>query len=391
MTVLPLACFSFCPNQSFSLQSAFTGRASCCAMRKRRTVKPSSARRDGKFRTNAVSRLKDVSRRPATIAVALTSFFAVVGLLTARAAQNGTLKHALNSSFRKSSDTVHDPLKPMSRAPASRAPVYSAKVVADYVHDYKAFTQGLAFHKGQLFESTGLRGRSSLRHIDVETGTVIRTKPLKRKDFGEGLAIIGENGDRIVQLLWKTGKGYIYNRDNFTLESEFSYEGDGWGIASVPGRSNEVFLSDGSSRIRIYRVEGSTFVRVGEFTVRDGLKDVGLLNELEMVGDELWANVWLSSYMARIDPKTGLVTSWLDLRNILDESTIPAGHRVDVLNGIAYDESTQRIYVTGKLWPRMYSIEVSEKRVADNIDRAGDAFFLDPARVKYVHESVIGM
>lgn len=354
-------------------------------MRKRRPLKPTS-RLEGKGAAKTVSRLKDAPGTPAALAIAFTSFVAVVGLLTARAAQTPGLKNAL-SSFLRNPDGV----KGGQLGSLSRAPVYSTSVLAEYTHDYEAFTQGLTCHNGQLFESTGLRGRSSLRHVDLETGAVIKAHDLDSADFGEGLAIVGENGDKIVQLVWKTGKGYVYNREDLTRESEFSYEGDGWGIASWPGKSDEVFLSDGSSRIRVYRVADGALVKLREFTVRDGLKDVGLLNELEIVGDELWANVWLSSFVARIDPQTGSVVSWLDLRNILDKSAIPKGHEVDVLNGIAYDNLKRRVYVTGKLWPRMYSIQVSDKRVADNIERAGNAFFLDPNHVKYVHESIIGM
>lgn len=386
MTSFSLTCFAFSPKHTtFSLRNLFTGRPISCSMRKRRALKPSYARHPSKFETGTVAQHKNISRRPASLAIALTSVLAVVGLLATRSARREALRRSLWAALKSPADVFRD--QPDAVPPA---PVYSAKVVAEYNHDLDAFTQGLAWHGGNLYESTGLRGRSSLRHVDTETGEIIKTRNLKGTDFGEGLAVAGENGSKLVQLLWKTGKGYVYDRVGLTLETEIDYEGDGWGLASGPGTNGELFLSDGSSRIRVYRLDGSNFAKVREFTVRDGLKDVGLLNELEFVGEELWANIWLSGFVARIDCRSGLVKSWLDLREILDGSAIPEGHQVDVLNGIAYDGSNGRILVTGKLWPRLYSIEVTNNKTADSVDTAGNAFFLDPDRVRLVHQSVIG-
>lgn len=384
MTHLALACFSFC-SRTVSVRHAFIGRSLKCTMRKRRTLKPSSVQNAG-VRPATISKLKEVSRRPAAIAVAMSAVLAVVGLVAMSSAQRGAFRNGLRATLRRSADVLRE-----GDGAVPTAPVYSARVLAEYSHDYEAFTQGLAWYEGNLYESTGLRGRSSLRHVDLETGKVFKEHDLRRQDFGEGLAISGEDGKSLIQLVWKTGKGYIYNRETMEFVSEFDYEGDGWGLASLPGKRKELFLSDGSSKIRVYHLDNGEFSKIREFTVRDGLKEVGLLNELEVVGDELWANVWLSDYVARIDLKTGLVTSWVDLRQILDRSAIPPGHQVDVLNGIAYDEAQRRVFVTGKLWPKLYSIQVTNDKVADNVQKSGNAFFLDPDRVHSVHQSVIGM
>lgn len=294
------------------------------------------------------------------------------------------------SFIRKSNVQKHgEGLDIGNRVSTASAPVYAANIVGEYKHDLDAFTQGLVWHEGALYESTGLRGKSSVRRVDLETGKVVDTHKLKLDDFGEGLCISGKNGDKIVQVLWKMGKGYVYNRETLEQQSEFDFEGDGWGLASMPGRPEEIFLSDGSSKIRVYRLDDGRLKKLRDFTVRDGTKEVGLLNELEVIGGELWANVWYSDFVARIDMETGTVKSWVDLRGLLKRDEVPKGHSVDVLNGIAWDKNTGSVFVTGKLWPKLYSIVVTDRVVAQSVAGLGNAFFLDPEQVRYVHKHVL--
>lgn len=275
-------------------------------------------------------------------------------------------------------------------ASVAMAPVFRAEVVAEYAHDAEAFTQGLVCHEGMLYESTGLQGRSSVRAVELESGRVVRSHQLKYSDFGEGLSLFGAHSEYLLQVLWKVGKGYVYSRDSLERVAEFRFRGDAWGVALVPGTADNVYLSDGSSKIYRYRLDGTDFERVSAITVHDGDKEVGLLNELEMVGGELWANVWMCDFVARIDPLTGQVKGWVDLRDLLSKADIPQGHTVDVLNGIAWDESQGRVLVTGKLWPKLYAIRVSDQRVAEKITRVTNAFFLDSSRVRYVLNNVLG-
>lgn len=326
-----------------------------------------------------------MGRRPAALVLALAASVVLVAILT--------IQHR-----RRQLDIIGFPSRKASSpnegngrhaVQTAMAPVVAAQVVSQYAHDRRAFTQGLVWHDGMLYESTGLQGRSSIRRVDLESGEVLQSHRLKRFDFGEGLSLCGTDGKELVQMLWKVGKGYIYDKDSLKPLSEFRFSGDAWGITQVPGRIDEFYLSNGTSRVSTYRLQGGEFTKIAEFAVRDGDKEVGLLNELEIVGDELWANVWMSDFVARINHATGVVSSWVDLRNLLTESDIPAGHQVDVLNGIAWDATQNRVFVTGKLWPKLYSIQVTNHKVADNIASVTDAFFLDPSRVSYVHRSVL--
>ncbi|CAN8076390.1 unnamed protein product [Agarophyton chilense] len=269
------------------------------------------------------------------------------------------------------------------------APVFSAKVVKEFDHDLNAFTQGLVFFEHNMYESTGLYGASSLRRVHVSTGKLLDLHRLQSSDFGEGLTVVGKDGSLLMQALWKVGKGYVYDRVSFNRLFGFSFEGDAWGLASLPEDRNKIFMSDGTSSIKVFHLEGSTLNLKRQFTVFDGPKQVGLLNELEVVGNELWANVWMSDFIVRIDPESGKVNSWIDLRGTLRESTIPNGHTVDVLNGIAYDEASSSVYVTGKYWPKLFSIDLSGDFVAENISDVTNAFFLNPEQVEHIHKHVI--
>ena len=229
---------------------------------------------------------------------------------------------------------------------AGEAPPIEYRVAVEYPHDSKAFTQGLVFDRGALYESTGLRGRSSLRKVDLVTGRVLRQRRLSDRLFAEGLALVG---DELYQLTWTAGRTFVLHLKDFSLVREYRHAGEGWGLAYDGSR---LVMSDGSARLR-FRDPG-TFRVVREVEVRDGARAVDALNELEFVEGALYANIWPSDRVARIDPATGGVTGWLDL------SPIAARERragdVDVANGLAWDG--RRLFVTGKLWRSVYGLEL---------------------------------
>jgi glutamine cyclotransferase len=232
---------------------------------------------------------------------------------------------------------------PVLRSPAP--PVAGVRVVNVFPHDRAAFTQGLIFHEGFLFESTGLHGRSTLRKVRLETGEVIRRHNLTPQHFGEGLAYWKS---QLVQLTWQSNLGLVYDGDSFDLLRTFTYRGEGWGLTS---HDRGLIMSDGTSRLRFLNPE--TFVETGGVDVMDGSLQVSLLNELEMVRGELYANVWQTDTIARIDPASGRVTGWIDLTSLLSPAERESA---DVLNGIAWDSATDRLFVTGKLWPKLFEI-----------------------------------
>ncbi|MCP4715704.1 MAG: glutaminyl-peptide cyclotransferase [Deltaproteobacteria bacterium] len=226
---------------------------------------------------------------------------------------------------------------------------YSYEVIAEYPHDPDAFTQGLVFYDGHLYESTGLRGSSSIRKVDPTTGTVLQQHDLEDRYFGEGLTISDE---RIIQLTWTSCTGFVYDRETFDLQKQFSYNGEGWGLTHD---GTHLIMSDGSAKLTF--LDPVTFAPVASRTVHDAAVPVLRLNELEYVNGEVWANVWQTDRIVRIDPATGRVTGWIDLAGILQNS-----QNADVLNGIAYDTEQDRIFVTGKLWPSLFEIRVVQKK-----------------------------
>jgi glutamine cyclotransferase len=220
------------------------------------------------------------------------------------------------------------------------------QVVDTYPHDPGAFTQGLVLAGRRLFESTGLEGRSSLREVDVASGKVLRKLDVPAPVFAEGLALVGS---RLFQLTWKHEIVYTYDRDSFAKGPTFDYSGEGWGLC-YDGR--EIVMSDGSARLTFRGPE--TFRPVREITVRSGGQPVDQLNELECVGPHVYANVWMTDRIVRIDPKSGEVTALIDAANLL----APAERfGTDVLNGIAHDPATDTFLITGKLWPRMFRVK----------------------------------
>jgi glutamine cyclotransferase len=239
-----------------------------------------------------------------------------------------------------------------SHTPGSRRPPeYTFKIIRVYPHDPAAFTQGLVYHDGFFYEGTGLNGRSSVRKVRLETGEVVQHVELPAEYFGEGIAIVK---DKVIQLTWQSHIGFVYNLSDFKLLRQFSYPGEGWGLTS---RGNELFMSDGTAEIRV--LDATTLKEKRRFTVRDGAAPVDQLNELEFVEGELFANVWQTDRIARISPETGKVVGWIDLTGLLS----PVYRRQDgaVLNGIAYDSIHKRLFVTGKLWPNIFEIQLAPK------------------------------
>lgn len=226
-------------------------------------------------------------------------------------------------------------------------PVYGYRVVAAYPHDPEAFTQGLAFRDGLLYEGTGLYGRSEIRETVLETGEVIRSRGLPPSLFGEGIALID---DELLQLTWRSGVGLVWDLESFTVVGAFSYPTEGWGITADGQR---LIMSDGSSTLRF--LDPETFEVTGSLEVEADGKPLLGLNELEWVDGLIYANVWKADEIAIISPGSGRVVDWIDLAGLLSEEERERG---DVLNGIAYDPASGRLFVTGKLWPWVFEIEV---------------------------------
>jgi glutamine cyclotransferase len=231
--------------------------------------------------------------------------------------------------------------------PTPAAHIFTYQVVNAYPHDRNAFTQGLVFEDGVLYEGTGRQGYSTLRRVDLATGDVLQIRKLPDQVWGEGITIFGK---RIIQLTWQSGVGFVYDKSSFELLEEFHYPTEGWGITHDEER---LIMSDGTSTLRF--LDPETFEEIGRIEVRDEDGPVTRLNELEYVQGEIYANVWKSDRIARIAPDTGEVIGWIELAGILSpEDRIEP---VDVLNGIAYDAENDRLFVTGKLWPRLFEIE----------------------------------
>lgn len=245
---------------------------------------------------------------------------------------------------------VSTPTAAPSATVAASSPValYTYRVVNVYPHDPDAFTQGLVFDDGVLYESTGLRGRSSLRMVEWQSGTVQRTYTLPEQYFGEGLTLIG---DRLIQLTWQSHVGFVYDKDNFDLLDTFEYTTEGWGITHD---GQYLIMSDGTEVLHF--LDPGSLQEVHQVQVYGAEGPVAHLNELEYVQGEVYANVWLTDWIVTIDPHSGWVTGWLDLAGLLgpEDRTDP----VDVLNGIAYDAEGNRLFVTGKLWPKLFEIEL---------------------------------
>ncbi|MGA8741731.1 MAG: glutaminyl-peptide cyclotransferase [Terracidiphilus sp.] len=221
-------------------------------------------------------------------------------------------------------------------------------VVHAYPHDQRAFTQGLVYVDGHLYESTGIEGQSSLREEDLETGRILRMQMVPDKYFAEGLT---DWKNTLIQLTWQSHIAFVYDLDTFHLRRTFSYTGEGWGLTHD---AKSLILSDGTATLRFFDPE--TFKEVRRITVKDSGKPVTQLNELEYIHGEIYANIWHSDRIARISPATGRVLGWIDLKGLMPRDQLSNDEAV--LNGIAYDAAHDRLFVTGKLWPKVFEIAV---------------------------------
>ena len=229
-------------------------------------------------------------------------------------------------------------------------PSYSFEVLHAYPHDPRAFTQGFEYRDGFLYEGTGLKGQSTLRKEELETGKILEEINLADRYFGEGITLLH---DKVVQLTWQSHIGFVYTEAGFRLLQTFSYQGEGWGLAN-DGRN--IYMSDGSAQIRC--LDPNTLHEIRRITVHEGSTPVQNLNELEWVRGEIYANIWLTDRVARISPQDGAVVGWIDLSHLL---TPAESGNADVLNGIAYDSVGDRLFVTGKLWPKVFQIRVLQR------------------------------
>jgi glutamine cyclotransferase len=226
--------------------------------------------------------------------------------------------------------------------------LHSIRVVNVYPHDPDAFTQGLVFHKGYIYEGTGTLGQSSIRKVELKTGKVLKRQSLPAEHFGEGITICR---NRLIQLTWQSNTAFVYDLQSFRLFQTFSYPTEGWGITCD---GNYLIMSDGTAVLRF--LDARTYKTVKQIEVRDRGNLLPNINELEFIKGEIYANVWGTAYIVRISPRTGQVLGWIDLRDLY--RYVGTGRNVDVLNGIAYDAKGDRLFVTGKYWPNLFEIRL---------------------------------
>jgi glutaminyl-peptide cyclotransferase len=225
---------------------------------------------------------------------------------------------------------------------------WRVRVVAAYPHDPSAYTQGLAIHDGRMYEGTGHFGASTVRRVEIETGQVEMSAPLSQAYFGEGITVLY---GRLYQLTWQSRIGFVYDLETFKVLQTFRYSGEGWGLTHD---GKHLIVSDGSSSIRF--LDPETFAVLKRLDVRENDVPVTRLNELEYVDGEIWANVWHEDRIARISAASGEVLGWIDLSGLYPRSA--RRNNEDVLNGIAFDSATGRVFVTGKNWPQLFAIEI---------------------------------
>ncbi|SDH38405.1 MULTISPECIES: glutaminyl-peptide cyclotransferase [unclassified Duganella] len=232
-------------------------------------------------------------------------------------------------------------------------PTYDYKVVRSYPHDTQAFTEGLLYRDGFLYESTGLNGKSSIRKVDLASGKILQSKDIPPQYFGEGLT---DWGDTLVGLTWQTQTGFVFDLKTFEMKSQFAYPGEGWGLTH---NGKELIMSDGTATLRF--LDPKTFLEVRRVKVTaDGIA-VNQLNELEVVEGEIFANIWHTSTIARIDPASGKITGWIDFGKLYPDAG-KGQNGENVMNGIAYDPVKKRLFVTGKLWPKIYEVNIVPRK-----------------------------
>ena len=289
--------------------------------------------------------LKDRASKP--VSTAWRPRFAVIAaalLLTAGGLAGWWLLRA-NHVEQATTITSGKPTTASAQQPAKQL---GYEVVNSYPHDPNAYLQGLVWHANGFYESTGLYGRSTLRLVEFPSGKVVKSIDLASSLFGEGLALVG---DHLIQLTWQAHRGFVYDRESLKLVREFSYETEGWGL-TYDGKN--LIMSDGSSALMY--LDPQTYQPLHKLQVTMNGRPVTELNELEFIEGEIWANVWQTDLILLIDPATGQVKSFLNLKGILAPSDRKGSE--DVLNGIAYDSEQKRIFVSGKLWPRLFEIKV---------------------------------
>jgi glutaminyl-peptide cyclotransferase len=227
----------------------------------------------------------------------------------------------------------------------------SYQIVAVREHDGGAYTQGLQLANGRLFESTGQYGESTVRELDPATGKVLRKRPLAKTVFGEGLTVLG---NELWVLTWKENTAYVLEPETFKPIRTHTYKGEGWGLTND---GKQLIMSDGGSELKFMSPKDFTITKTLE--VKDGTSPVRMLNELEWIDGEIFANIYLTDKIARISPESGQVTGWLDLKGLRNQLVKPG--RAEVLNGIAHDPKTGHLLVTGKNWPQMFEIKLGKK------------------------------
>ncbi len=238
---------------------------------------------------------------------------------------------------------------PAQQSSATALPV-TFRVVKNYPHDTAAFTQGLLWHNGNLIEGTGREGYSELRRVDLTTGNVLQHQKLPSDVFGEGVALAS---DRLIQISWQNGRAFVYDEKTFNKLHEWKYQGEGWGLTF---NGEQLIMSDGSDKLTFR--DSKTFTPINTLAVTFNGKPLIRINELEWIKGKIWANVWQTDYIVIINPATGIVEQYLDCANLLGKGS--RSGREDVLNGIAYDEKNDRIFITGKWWPRLFEIELKK-------------------------------
>src|SRR5438093_11429319 len=229
-------------------------------------------------------------------------------------------------------------------------PLFGYQIVHVYPHDADAFTQGLQFVDGALYEGTGLNGRSSIRKVELETGKVLQRRNVSDEHFGEGITVWKSD---LIELTWQSHVAFVYDRTTFEPKKRFSYPGEGWGLTSD---GTNLVMSDGTDELRV--LDPVTFAEKRRIKVTAGGIALRNLNELEYMKGEILANIWMTDYVARVAPDSGRVTAYIDLRGLL---TATERANTDVLNGIAYDAKQDRLFVTGKLWPKLFEIKLVKK------------------------------
>ena len=250
------------------------------------------------------------------------------------------------------SPSPYDPTPEITTSPGSIPDELTSQmtfeIIQTYPHDPQAFTQGLVIYEGYFYESTGLYGQSSLRKVEINTGRVLQQSDLPSEYFGEGLTIWE---DSLIQLTWRENTGFVYNLDDFSPIEQFSYPNEGWGLTHD---GTHLIQSDGTATLSF--LDPKTYQVTETITVTDQDSEIDQLNELEYIRGEVYANIWQTDDIVRINPQTGAVLGWIDLAGILPEDSMTIN--TDVLNGIAYDPESNRLFVTGKNWPNVFEIRL---------------------------------